>query len=249
MDQSFRRARTDRNARPVPFRANLTDMARQDSQLAALLQRSDLRFDLRRHSVAVNVPPGARVFEEPSAGSARPGAQDRLHVWAETVNDASRISAVSHFLARSRAKPTQKRSEPRGRRQLRWRDWRGRDAAMGLREKTAPREGDNGSTMARLAQRNRRVDHRQSGAQNQNHRIGRRVPRARVLPWADEWRIERFGGFVSAAQNRHIEDGGLGAGEAERDGAVAFAQTRDDFAKPAHAPRVGLAQTIFDQAT
>jgi hypothetical protein len=32
-------------------------MAGQDSQLAALLQRSDLCFDLRRHSVAVNVPP------------------------------------------------------------------------------------------------------------------------------------------------------------------------------------------------
>src|ERR1700722_20486295 len=104
MDQSFRRARTDRNARPVPFRIDLTDMTRQDSKLAALLQRSDLRFDLWRHSVAVNVPPGARVFEEPLAGSARHGAPDRLHVWAGTIDDASPISAGLHFFARSRAK-------------------------------------------------------------------------------------------------------------------------------------------------
>src|SRR3984957_567123 len=168
MDQSFRRARTDRNARPVPFRIDLTDMARQDSQLAALLQRSDLRFDLRRHAVAVNVPPRARVCEEPWPCSARHGAPDRLHMWAETVNDTSPISAASHFLARSRAKPMQKRGEPHGRRQYRLRDWRGIDAAMGLREKAAPREGDNRPTMAGLAQRHRRVDHRQSGAQNQN---------------------------------------------------------------------------------
>ena len=53
---------------------------------------------------------------------------------------------------------------------------------------------------------------------------------------------------MSAAQNRHIEDGGFGAGEAEGDGAVALAQARDDLAKPTHAPRVSLNQTIFDQA-
>ena len=227
MDQSFGRARTYRNARAISFRVDLKEMAGQDSQLAALLQRSDLRFDLRRHSVAVNVPPGARVFEKPSAGSARHGAPDRLHMWAQTINDASPISAVLNFNARSGAKPMQKRSEPRRRRRFRLRDWRGLDAAMGLREKTAPREGDNGSTMAGLAQRNRGVDHRQSGAQNQDRRIRRGVPRTRVLPGAHEWRIERFGGFVSAAQNRHIEDGGFGAGEAEGDGAVALAQTCD----------------------
>jgi hypothetical protein len=135
-------------------------MARQDSQLAALLQRSDLCFHLRRHSVAVNVPPGARVFEEPLAGSARHGAPDRLHVWAETIDDVSPISAASHFLARSRTKPTQKRSEPGRRRQFRLRDWRGLDAAMSLREKAAPREGDNGSPMAGFAEGNRRVNHR-----------------------------------------------------------------------------------------
>ena len=69
-----------------------------------------------------------------------------------------------------------------------------------------------------------------------------------ILPRAHEWRIERFGGFVSAAQNRHIEDSGFGAGEAEGDGAVALAQTRDDLAKPTHAPWISLSQTIFDQA-
>ena len=147
---SFGRARTDRNARAVSFRVDLKDMAGQDSQLPALLQRSDLRFDLRRHTVAVNVPPGARVFEEPSAGFARHGAPDRLHMGAEAVNDASPISAALHFVARSRAKPMQKRSEPRRRRQFRFGEWRGLDAAMGLREKTAPGEGDNGSAMAGL---------------------------------------------------------------------------------------------------
>jgi hypothetical protein len=152
------------------------------------------------------------VFEEPLAGSARHGAPDRLHVWAETVNDASPISGVLHFIARSRPKPTQKRSKPRRRRQFRLRDWRRLDAAMGLREKAAPREGDNRSPMAGLAQRNRGVDHRQSRAQNQNRPIRGGVPRTRILPGAHEWRIERFGGFVSTAQNGHVEDGGFGAG-------------------------------------
>jgi hypothetical protein len=101
--------------------------------------------------VTVNVPPGARVLEEPFAGSARHGAPDRLHVWAEAVYDASPISAALNFIARSRAKPTQKRSEPYRRRQFRLRDLRRLDAAMGSREKTAPREGDNGSAMAGLA--------------------------------------------------------------------------------------------------
>ncbi len=55
----------------------------------------------------------------------------------------------------------------------------------------------------------------------------------RVLPWADEWRIERFGGFVSAAQNRHIENSGLTPGKAKRDGAVALAEARNGLAKPA----------------
>src|ERR1700722_20361279 len=113
-------------------------MARQGLHRGALLQRSDLRFDLRRHSVAVNVPPGARMFEEPLAGSARHGAPDRLHMGAETINDALPVSAVLDFRARSRAKPTQKRCELRRRRQVRLRDWRGLDAAMSLREKTAP---------------------------------------------------------------------------------------------------------------
>ena len=112
MDQSVGRARTYRHARAVSFRVDLKDAAGQDSQLSALLQRSDFRFDLRRHSVAVYVPPGARVFEEALAGSARHGAPDHLHVWAQAVNDASPISAALHFVARSRAKPTQKRSEP-----------------------------------------------------------------------------------------------------------------------------------------
>src|SRR5271163_3995960 len=143
-------------------------MAGQDSQLAVLLQRSDLCFDLRRHSVAVNVPPGARVFEEPSARLTRHGAPDRLNVWTQTINDASPISAASHFIARSRAKPMQNRSERRKRRQVRLRDWRDINAAMSLRKKTAPREGDNWPKMAALAQRNRGVDHRRSGAQNQN---------------------------------------------------------------------------------
>jgi hypothetical protein len=67
------------------------------------------------------------------------------------------------------------------------------------------------------------------------------------LPRAHEWRLEPFGGFVSAAQNRHIEDGGFGAGEAKGDGAVLLAQTRDDFARSMHA-RVGFSQTIFDQS-
>jgi hypothetical protein len=61
-----------------------------------------------------------------------------------------------------------KGSEPRRRRQFHFRDLRRLDAAMGLREKTAPRKGDNGSAMAGLAQRNRGVDHRQSGSQNQD---------------------------------------------------------------------------------
>ena len=143
----------DRHARAVPLRADSKQMARQNSQLAAILKPSDLHFDFRRHSVAVNVPPGASVFEKPSAGFAWHGAPDRLHMWAQTINDASPVSAVLNFRARSRAKPTQKRCELRRRRQFRLRDWRGLDAAMGLREKTAPREGDNRSTMAGLAQR------------------------------------------------------------------------------------------------
>ena len=53
---------------------------------------------------------------------------------------------------------------------------------------------------------------------------------------------------MPAAQNRHVEDGGFGAGEAEGDGPVALAQTRNGLAKPAHAPRVGLSETVFDQA-
>ena len=53
---------------------------------------------------------------------------------------------------------------------------------------------------------------------------------------------------MSAAQNRHIEDSGFGAGEAEGDGAVALAQTRNDVAKPTQASRISLSQTILDQA-
>jgi hypothetical protein len=95
--QSFGCARTDRNVRPLLFRVGLKQMARQDSQLAALLQRPDLRFDLGRHSVAVYVPPGARVFEKPSAGPVRHSAPDRLHMWAQTINDASPVSAALKF--------------------------------------------------------------------------------------------------------------------------------------------------------
>ena len=109
----------------------------------------------------------------------------------------------------------QKRSKSHGRRQFRLRDLLRLDAAMGLREKTAPRDGNNGSAMAGLAQRNRGVDHRQSSAQNQNCRIRGGVPRTRIFPWADEWRIEGFRGFVSAAQNRHIENSGLTPGKAK----------------------------------
>src|ERR1700722_17512086 len=139
-----------------------------------------------------------------------------------------------------------KRSKPHGRRQFRLRDLLRLDAAMGLREKTAPRDGDNGSAMAGLAQRNRGVNHRQSGAQNQNRRIRRGVPRTRILPWAHEWRIERFRGFVSAAQNRHIENGGLTPGKAKGDRAVSLAEARNGLAKPASARRVALSETIFD---
>src|SRR5580693_4283270 len=178
----------------------------------------------------------------------RHGAPYRRDVWSQTVNDASPISAASHLIARSRAKPMQNRSERRRRRQFRLRDWRDINAAMSLRKKTAPREGDNWPKMAGLAQRNRGVDHRQSGAQNQNRRIRRGVPRTRVLPGAHERRLERFRGLVSAAQNRHIEDSGLTPGKAKGDGAVALAKARDGLAKPTQAPRLGLSETLFDQA-
>jgi hypothetical protein len=148
VDQSFGRVRTDRHACAIPFRFDIKNAARQDSQLVALLQGSKLRFELRRHAVAVNVPPGSRMFEEPSARLARQGAPYRLDVWSQTVNDASPISAASHFFARSRAKPMQNRSERRRRRQFRLRDWCDINATMSLREKTAPREGDDWPTMA-----------------------------------------------------------------------------------------------------
>src|SRR6202020_765701 len=168
-------------------------------------------------------------------------------MWAQTINDAPPVSAVLNFNARSRAKPTQKRSEPRSRRQFRLRDLCGIDAAMGLREKTAPREGDNRSTMTGLAQRNRGADHCQSSAQNQDRRILGGVPRTRVLPWTHAWPIGPLGESVPAAPNRHIEDRGFGAGEAEGEGVVALAQTCDNLAKPAHAPWISVSQAIFNQ--
>ncbi len=138
MDLSFGRKGTYRHARAVWFRIDLKDAARQNSQLAALPQVSDLRFDLRRHAVAVDIPPRACVFQEPPAGLTRHGAPDRLHVWAQTINNASPIAAASHFVARPRAKPVQETSERRCRRQFCFRDRRDIDAAMGLREKAAP---------------------------------------------------------------------------------------------------------------
>jgi hypothetical protein len=136
-DLNLGRAPTDRHGRAVPFRVDLKNAARQDSQLAALLQGSDLRFDLRSHAVAMNVPPRARVFEEPSARLARHGAPYCLDVRSQTVNDASPISGASHLIARSRAKPMQNRSERRRRRQFRLRDWRDINAAMSLRKNRA----------------------------------------------------------------------------------------------------------------
>jgi hypothetical protein len=116
------------------------------------------------------------MFQKPLAGFARHGAPDRLHMRAQTVNDASPISAALDLFARSRAEPPQKRSKRRWRRQLSFWDLRRLDAAMSLRKETAPREGDNGPTMTGLAQRNRSIDHRQSGALKQNRRIRRGVP-------------------------------------------------------------------------
>jgi hypothetical protein len=79
-----------------------------------------------------------------------------------------------------------------GRGQFRFRDWGTLDAAMGLRQKAAPGEGDNRPAMAGFGERDRGVDHSQPGTKDQDRRIRCRVPRTRVFPRAHGWRGEVF---------------------------------------------------------
>ena len=125
-------ARANAHARAASLPTHLNEVARHDLQLAALPQGPDLRFDLRRHAMAVNVPPGAGVFEKPLSGFAWHGAPDRLRVRPQTVNDASPVPAAPHFIPHPRAKPMQERRELCRRRQFRFRNWRRLDPAMGL---------------------------------------------------------------------------------------------------------------------
>src|SRR5271167_1385416 len=101
---SDRRGRM-RTLAPLSLPTHLADVARHDLQLAAFSQGSHLRFNLRRHAMAVNVPPGAGVFEKPLSGFARHGAPDRLRVRPQTVNDASPVPTAQGWPTGQRTRP------------------------------------------------------------------------------------------------------------------------------------------------
>ena len=57
-----------------------------------------------------------------------------------------------------------------------------------------------------------------------------------------------LGGLVSATKDRDVEGGCFTRGESQNDGAVVLSEADNVFAQPTQASRLGLRETIFDQA-
>ena len=112
------------NANGRTFAFGRHDLARKHAQAPFPLQFGDLRTDLRRHAMAMRVPPGAKVPQEALLRGSR---QTLPKLWR------ARTQAVDHVLPRFAARgggfrvlaQREQRFAERERRRERVRRWRG----------------------------------------------------------------------------------------------------------------------------
>ena len=75
---------------------------------------------------------------------------------------------------------------------------------MAVGREAAARHGDDPPAMALLFERERRIDHRQAGAEDEERRIERRAAADRLRPWADKERVLVDHALMAAGENGEI---------------------------------------------
>ena len=141
-------------------------------QAAGTQRIRDARFHLRRHAMAMHVPPGARVFEEAAFGSRWKLAPEPLGVGPQAVDNAAPVATLGDVGADPAAEPAQQVTDPGAERNVRFLDANRIHAAMGLCQQAAPGHRDDRPAVSILDNRLNVIDHRQPGAEDEYGCVG-----------------------------------------------------------------------------
>jgi len=199
--------------------------------------------------MAVDVPIGAGVAQEPALLLETHGLPESLRVRAQHIDRRAPISAVHLEATRQRTQPMQQPREVLPERNLRRRESaRNRHRAMGVRQQAAARDGDNRTAMSPPFQRQRHIDHRQTGADDQYRRLdGEAVERTRRPRLLGRDAADRRLDLVAGRQHDPVDAQRRARGEAQRHGGGAFAHRDDGISDVADVARGdGLAADIGD---
>ena len=132
----------------------------------------DPRFDFGRHAMTMHIPPGARVFEEAAFGGGRKLAPEPLGVGPQAVDNAAPVATSGDMRFDPAAEPAQQVTDVGAEWNVRFLDACRIDAAMGLRQQTAPGHRDDRPAVSVLNNRLNVIDHRQPGAKDEYSCVG-----------------------------------------------------------------------------